>query len=120
MPQTLLVTTDTGYGVNAAPELPTIAAGSTGQVLVSNGASAAPSFQTVSTIQLTPVVASGSSDALPKIGLVFVTTAGVDAMTLATPTAGTDDGKVLTVVDTGGHAHTITTAANKIRRRTIR
>jgi hypothetical protein len=74
-----------------------------------------------------PFVASGSADVLPiRSGNVFVTRAGVDAMTLATPKAGTygnvptgigepaDDGKVLLVYDTTGNAHTITTAANKI------
>lgn len=35
-------------------------------------------------------------------------------MTLATPTAGTDDGKHIWIYDAGGHAHTVTTAANKI------
>ena len=64
--------------------------------------------------------ASGSTDAIAiKEGVVFVTATGVDALTLATPTAGLqsaggDDGRVLTVIDTGGHAHTITTASNKI------
>lgn len=76
-----------------------------------------------------PVNASGSTDALPVASAdVFVTTAGVDAMTLATPSAGLypagvpdsmspdvrDDGKRLLVYDTTGNAHTITTAANKI------
>ncbi len=60
---------------------------------------------------------AGSTDALPLFGTVYVTTAGVNGMTLATPTAGApgtgDDGKLLTVTDTGGHAHTITTASNK-------
>lgn len=76
-----------------------------------------------------PLQASGSADALPiATANIFVTTAGVDAMTLATPKAGVypsnvpsqnpiqigDDGKVLLIVDTTGHAHTITTAADKI------
>ena len=58
--------------------------------------------------------ASGATDALVFPGSTFITTAGVDATSLATPTAGTDDGKKVTVVDAGGHAHTITTSANKI------
>lgn len=73
--------------------------------------------------------ASGSADALPVESTdVFVTTAGVDAMTLATPKGGIynntgvpqsigdprDDGKVLFIYDTIGHAHTITTSANII------
>lgn len=77
-----------------------------------------------------PVVAPGTTDALPVASAnVFVTQAGVDAMTLATPKAGVypagaansqlfgeprDDGKSLLVLDTTGHAHTITTAANII------
>lgn len=74
-------------------------------------------------------VAAGATDALPvRSSEIFVTTAGVNAMTLATPLAGIysltaafqslgeprDDGKLLRIVDVGGHAHTITTAANKI------
>lgn len=58
--------------------------------------------------------ASGATDALVFPGSVFITTAGVDATTLATPTATVDDGKTATVVDTTGHAHTITTASNII------
>jgi hypothetical protein len=62
--------------------------------------------------------ASGVSDALTFPASVFITTAGVNATTLATPVAGGpgvgDDGKRLLVIDTTGHAHTITTAANKI------
>src|SRR5579863_1313144 len=61
-------------------------------------------------------VFSGSADALTFPGLAQVTTAGVNAMTLATPKSGPqpvgDDGKCLVVVDTTGNAHTITVAAN--------
>lgn len=58
---------------------------------------------------------SGATDAIPvNAGTVVVTSAGVDAMTLATPVAGTNDGLELTVISAGAHAHTITTAANKI------
>ena len=64
------------------------------------------------------VTLSGSTDALPFPGNTLVTTAGVDAMTLATPIAGNqplgDDGKIVRVIDNNGQAHTITTAANKI------
>lgn len=62
-------------------------------------------------------VAAGSTDAITvKEGLVVVTSSGVDAMTLANPTAGAvsaggDDGKTLTIVSSGAHAHTITTGA---------
>jgi len=75
-----------------------------------------------------PVVAPGATDALPIFdGVVFVTYAGVDAMTLGTPVAGVypgigsndlgvpnDDGKRLLVYSTTAFAHTITTAAGKI------
>jgi hypothetical protein len=63
-------------------------------------------------------VLTGTADALPFPGLVMVNAAGVDAMTLATPVAGAqpagDDGKMITIVDLNGAAHTITTATNKI------
>lgn len=74
-----------------------------------------------------PVKASGSTDALPVADAdVFVTTAGVDAMTLALPRAGVypagttvmqalgdpqDDGKRLLIRSTTAFAHTITTPA---------
>lgn len=58
-------------------------------------------------------VASGDG-ALPIQGLVMVTKGSAAALTLATPTAGTDDGRVLTVQSTTAFAHTITTASNKI------
>jgi len=65
-------------------------------------------------IQEFPNTLSGSTDAIIFPGGNWITTAGVDATTLATPTVTTDDGKRILVVDTGGHAHTITAAANKI------
>jgi hypothetical protein len=77
-----------------------------------------------------PVVAGGATDALPVTDAdVFVTTAGVNAMTLGTPKAGVypvgtavmqalgdvrDDGKRLRIRSTTANAHTITTAANKV------
>jgi hypothetical protein len=62
---------------------------------------------------------TGSTDVIPvKSGVISIDTAGVDATTLATPLAGApgvgDDGKCITVVDSGGHAHTITMTANKL------
>jgi hypothetical protein len=47
-----------------------------------------------------------------KKGTVVVTYAGAAALTLAVPTAGIDDGKTLVILDTTGHAHTITTSSN--------
>ncbi len=62
-------------------------------------------------VSLTPVV--------PICGTSFIETAGVDACTLATPVAGApsaggNDGLEITIIDNGGHAHTVTTAAGKI------
>jgi hypothetical protein len=55
----------------------------------------------------------------PISGTVFFTGAGVDASTLATPVAGDpalggNDGLEISITDTSGKAHTVTTAANKI------
>ena len=69
---------------------------------------------------LNALAALAKAGATPPIcGTVFIETAGVDAATLATPVAGSpasggNDGLSLTVFDNGGHAHTITTAANVI------
>jgi hypothetical protein len=41
-------------------------------------------------------------------GTYVVTKAGVCAMTLAAPTAGVDDGKIVEVVSTTANAHTLT------------
>lgn len=41
-------------------------------------------------------------------GVVMLTKAGVAAMTLAAPTTGTDDGKVLHIVAATANAHTVT------------
>jgi hypothetical protein len=45
-----------------------------------------------------------------KHGIVPLTKAGVAAMTLAAPTAVTDDGKILVIVATTANAHTVTIA----------
>jgi hypothetical protein len=60
-----------------------------------------------------------SGATLPVVGTSFIETAGVDATTLATPVAGDpslggNDGLTITIIDNGGHAHTVTAAANKI------
>lgn len=49
-----------------------------------------------------------------KLGTLYITKAGVAALTLAAPVVGTDDGKVLYIVDTTGHAHTVTSPADGI------
>lgn len=45
-----------------------------------------------------------------KTGVVFITKGTAAALTLAAPTAGDDDGKVLTIVSTTAAAHTVTVA----------
>lgn len=57
---------------------------------------------------------SGSTDAIVFPSANFITTAGVDATTLATPVATTQDGMKVRIVDTTGHAQTVTASANKI------
>jgi hypothetical protein len=62
---------------------------------------------------------SSAGGATPISGKSFINTAGVDACTLATPAVGDpsqggNDGLDIVIVDNGGHAHTVTTAANKI------
>jgi len=65
---------------------------------------------------------SGATDAIAlKDGYVFVNSTGVDAMTLAQPIAGVadsqptgQDGLTIVIIDTGGHAHTITTISTPI------
>lgn len=44
-------------------------------------------------------------------GTAVITKAGIAVMTLASPVAGTDDGKVLRIVSTSAFAHTVTTPA---------
>lgn len=87
-----------------------------GLCLMSLGAGTDPKF---SPFGQNCIAAPGATDALPLYGNVFVTKAGVDAMTLATPTAGSiaaggNDGQILVVKSTTANAHTITTATNKI------
>jgi hypothetical protein len=52
-------------------------------------------------------------------GKVIITAAGVAALTLAAPTAGSpanggNDGQELKIIDQSGHAHTVTTPSNDI------
>jgi hypothetical protein len=84
-----------------------------------SGGSAAPTFRLLvpTDIPRSGQIASGAADAIlfPAWDQnVFVVTGSVDAMTLATPIAGTDDFKTVRVVITTAFAHTITTAANRI------
>ena len=66
---------------------------------------------------LNSVASAGA--AVPICGTSFIETAGVNATTLAAPAAGGpalggNDGLDITIIDNGGHAHTVTTPANKI------
>jgi hypothetical protein len=53
---------------------------------------------------------TGSADVIsPHAAAAYVVnTAGVDAMTLAAPTSGTDDGKVIEITSNSANAHTLT------------
>lgn len=57
-------------------------------------------------------IALGSADGAItlKNGVVFITKAGVAALTLADPTDVTDDGKVLNFISKTANAHTVTIA----------
>ena len=61
-------------------------------------------------VQRTVQVAAANGAITIKSGYVVLTKAGVAAMTLADPTATTDDGKELTVIATTANAHTVTIA----------
>jgi hypothetical protein len=56
-------------------------------------------------------VASGDGAITLKDGTVFVTKATAAALTLAAPSAGTDDGKRLAIITTTAAAHTVTQTA---------
>lgn len=68
---------------------------------------------------LVPVIASpepyytySASGAITnKVGVAVLTKSGVGAMTLAAPTAGTDDGKYLSITSDTANAHTVTCSA---------
>lgn len=64
-------------------------------------------------LQAAPVFTTASADGAvtAKAGTVFVTKAGVAALTLADPVTVTDDGKKLLVISTTANAHTLSNAA---------
>ena len=67
---------------------------------------------TVTTALILPFAAAAASGAITlKSGIVYLTKSGVAAMTLADPTATTDDGKVLIVMAATANAHTLSNAA---------
>ena len=84
-----------------------------------SGGSATPGFRSLvaadlPAVQRIQITLSGTTDALTFPSDTWIDTTSVDATTLGTPVPTTDDGKRIQVVDVTGHAHTITTAANKI------
>jgi len=62
----------------------------------------------------TCTAASGDGAISVKTGTVAITKGSAAALTLAAPTATTDDGKVLTIIGTTAFAHTVTTPSNKL------
>jgi hypothetical protein len=104
-----------------ASNLPATAVSLVDTGLVGDG-TAAPAFNTSGVVGLTVIdaiqVAAGSADAITiPAGTVFITTAGVDALTLPLPIAGSavsggQDGAKLLIYSTTAYAHTVTTPAN--------
>ena len=86
-------------------------------------ATSAPGFNTsgqmaIGIIEPEQVAAANGAITIPS-GMVWLTKAGVAAMTLPLPTAGAPsaggmDGASITVTDTTGNAHTVTTPTNGI------
>jgi hypothetical protein len=62
----------------------------------------------VAPIQYPVELAAANGAIASKAGVVMLTKAGVAAMTLAAPTAGTDDGKVLIIAAATANARTVT------------
>src|ERR1035437_529999 len=64
-----------------------------------------------------PIVLNGGTDAIPAhtSATYIVTTAGVDAMTIAAPTVTTDDGLLITVETSTNAAHTLTFTGGTLR-----
>lgn len=65
---------------------------------------------------------TGAADVIPlRCGYVYLDGTTIDATTLAQPTAGSSDSQPngldsieITIIDTGGHAHTVTTTSTPI------
>jgi hypothetical protein len=62
-------------------------------------------------IQNTATLAAADGAIAVKLGVVAITKGTAAVLTLASPTAGTDDGKLLTIVSTTAAAHTVTVTA---------
>ena len=99
-----------GTGLNG------ISNGSSGQFLGSNGAGSPPSMKNLPNPSPDTVTHTTSSGAITVSGgTVGLGSGGALAMTLATPTNPGQDGTVLVIVAETAQAHTVTTAANKIK-----
>ena len=78
----------------------------------------APGSTSASSLTLSPIVLlSGGADAInPHTAATYmVTSAGVNAMTIAAPTVTTDDGKIIKVTTNTNAAHTITFTGGTLR-----
>lgn len=64
----------------------------------------------VGSVQLPMQVAAANGAITIKSGIVVITKGSAAALTLAAPTAGTDDGKVLHIDSLTANAHTVTLA----------
>jgi len=85
---------------------------STGTTLLTlDGPNTTVSLGATATLQSPFSVASASGAVSVKSGTLYVTKAGVAALTIADPTATTDDGKTLTVISTTAQAHTLDNSA---------
>lgn len=72
-----------------------------------------PAFQ--GSVQNAITLYTGATDALAYPGTAMLAHSGaVDQATLATPVAGTDDGKVIRIFNGNGYANTVTTASTCI------
>lgn len=61
-------------------------------------------------VQLPVTLAAGDGAIAVKMGIVLITKATAAALTLAAPTATTDDGKILVIDSATAAAHTVTVA----------
>jgi hypothetical protein len=84
--------------------------------ITSQGAVTADVIQQITdgdALQGLPILLTGSADVInPHVnGNYIVKTAGVDAITLAAPTAGVDDNLSIAIYSDTANAHTITTSS---------
>jgi hypothetical protein len=101
-----------------------ITAGTAGQVLTSQGGGSTPMTWTsgggasASSLTLSPInLLAGGADAINShtAATYLITHSGVDSITIAAPTIGTDDGKVINVTSNTPASHTITFTGGTLR-----